>query len=112
MCVLSTEPSRLRLFPLQTAGVFHHVVVTYTGQSGSPAYTETIYVDGVQNQQYNRQLSILRIQNPLLGGYSDPENGDFALAVLRVHDGCLTAAQVSARWQWRYSRQWLPGDGR
>jgi hypothetical protein len=79
----------------QVAGTFHHIVVTYTGQTGSPAFTETIYVDGAQNQQYvGRQLSILRSQDPLLGGYSDPESGDFALAVLRVHDGALTAAQV------------------
>jgi hypothetical protein len=77
---------------------WHHIAVTYTGATGSPAYQETYYIDGVQNNVYSgRQLSILRNQNLILGcEYQSGYMADSIVAIgrLRMHDGCLTGAQV------------------
>lgn len=79
-------------------GQFNHVALTYTGAAGSPAFLETLYVNGAVSRSYsNRQLSIPRAANMRLGqlvGSGDP-SGAFALARMRVHDGCLSSADVA-----------------
>jgi len=83
-------------------GQFHHLVLTY---SGSPAlsdtpFVETLYLNGQVNRVYtNRQLAIPRTVNMRLGTWAGNDIvGQFSLASLRVHDGCLTAGDVIANY--------------
>ena len=75
---------------------WNHVVYTYSGNTGSPAYQLNFYLNGVLYTSVAKQLAVRRVTNPLLGGWSDgPTGGVFALAQFRVHDGALTSAQAA-----------------
>jgi hypothetical protein len=83
-----------------TTYTWHHLVVAYTGATGTPAYTETYYLDGAINVVYSaRQLGIVRSQNLILGCeyQSSAYMSDSIVAIgrLRMHDGALTGAQVA-----------------
>lgn len=84
-------------------GVFNHIVLTYTGGVASSAtpFIETLFVNGAAVRSYtNRQLAIPRTINMRLGGWNGGGDnfGAFALATLRVHDGCLTSDDVMANY--------------
>ena len=75
---------------------WHHVVYTYTGAAGAPAYLLSGYLNGARYLSAAQQLSIKRSTNPTIGTWTDAGNvGAFALAQFRIHDGVLTASQVA-----------------
>jgi hypothetical protein len=87
-----------------TRDKWHHVVLAYTGPSHpTAAYTYYVYVDGTLMRTYtNRVLAIVKVTPLMLGahfsgaGYTGVDiPGRFALARLRMHDGFLTAADIT-----------------
>lgn len=87
-----------------SVGRWHHLVLTYTGSappSGSPPgtqpYVETLYVNGVVTSVVpDRVLFIARSVPPAVGSWTPSDIGaNLVIHRLRMHDGCLTAAQVA-----------------
>ena len=80
---------------------WHHVAWTYTGLTNTPVNVWSLYVDGkISTVVPSRVLNILR--NPtghIIGAFKSTAGaytvGNFAISKLRIHDGCLTAAEVA-----------------
>ena len=88
-----------------TTGHWHHIVYSYSGAAGSPPYVRSIYVDGVVDvAQAGVQLAIQPAAAIYLGTMF--QNGgwyaDSVMGVLRIHDGCLSAAGVAANYAAEY----------
>lgn len=84
--------------PLPTAGVWHHLVLTYDGT------TERVYVDGLLNNEQPRALNIGGPLAVIIGaGWADAFVDylafDGSLSVVRIHGDVLTAEQVSANYR-------------
>lgn len=83
---------------MPSVGEWHHFALTYTGGTVG---TESLYVDGVLNLVVTgRSLDIIRGGLMYLGSRNGAQmwGGNVAIGALRLHDGCLTAVGVAARY--------------
>ena len=87
----SSEPGfGFRPAPLE----WHHVVFTYTGTASSPQLVFSQYLDGQLNAQKTSFSPAIRKDDIRIGSWTD-QGATVSIAVLRVHNGALTAAQVA-----------------
>jgi len=82
---------------------WHHLVWAYTGATGFPANTLTLYVDGQQNNVRVASRNVQRndfgvIIGAFKAGAGYALAGQLAISKLRVHSGCLSAADVNYNW--------------
>ena len=84
-------------------GVWNYISYTYGGDSGPYALTERVYINGeISTTITGRLLSITRSSNLRIGqmlGGGDTA-GAFALSRFRMHDGCLSPADVRANYEY------------
>ena len=77
-----------------TPNIWHHVVVTYTGTTSSPQLVLSQYLDGQLNSAKTASTLAIRKDDIRIGSWVDL-SANVSIAMLRVHNGVLTAAQVA-----------------
>ena len=74
-----------------TVGVWHHLVITYSGVAAGGI--EILYLDGVANiVNYPRLLNVVRWDRAMIG---DGYGSYLAVGALRLYDGVLAATDVA-----------------
>lgn len=93
------------------AGAFHHIVVTYTGAAGAPAFFESVYLDGaLSSTASGRALSIGRTVPVAVGSWTTADvASNAAILRMRMHSGVLTGEQVAATYAGELVSLGIPG---